>query len=160
MKQFEFRLQRVLELRSQQADNERARLQALSTGRARLTRDRENLIQQRLRAASEVRSSTSISGSDLYALASFDRHVQKRRTVLDKQLAQLEQQITLQTTALREAERKVKLLEKLKQRRLADWTTERDKELEADAAESYLARYLNERRTSGRLEKEVSSVTE
>jgi flagellar export protein FliJ len=160
MKQFEFRLQRVLELRTQQADNERARLQSLSNGRARLTRDRDNLVQQRLRASAEVRSATSISGSDLCALASFDRYLQKRRTILDKQLGQLEQQIALQTAALREAERKVKLLDKLKQRRLADWTTERDKEMEAAAAESYLARFLNARRASARIEPEIPSQTE
>jgi flagellar export protein FliJ len=160
MKQFEFRLQRVLELRSQQADNERARLQSLSNGRVRLTRDRDNLVQQRSSAAAGVRSATSISGSDLSALASFDRYLQKRRTVLDKQLAQLEQQIALQTAALRDAERRVKLLEKLKQRRLADWTTERDKELETAAAESYLARFLNERRASARIEPDVPSLTE
>jgi flagellar export protein FliJ len=113
-----------------------------------------------LREAAEVRSATSISGSDLCALASFDRYLQRRRGVLDKQLAQLEQQIALQTATLREAERKVKLLEKLKQRRLVDWTSERDKELEAAAAESYLARFLSERRASERVEQEVPSVTE
>ncbi|HEX4230575.1 MAG TPA: hypothetical protein VHZ07_18000 [Bryobacteraceae bacterium] len=160
MKQFEFRLQRVLELRSQQADHERVRLQSLSNGRVRLTRDRDNLVRQRSIAASEVRGATSISGSDLSALASFDRYLQKRRSVLDKQLTQLEQQIALQTATLREAERKVKLLEKLKQRRLADWTAERDKELESAAAESYLARFLNERRVTERIEEEPSSVSE
>lgn len=160
MKQFEFRLQRVLELRSQQADIERARLQNLLNGRTRLSRDRNNLIQQQLRAAADIRGAANISGSDLSALAVYDRHIQKRKAVLDKQLAQLEQQIGIQTAALREAERKVKLLEKLKQRKLADWTTERDKELEADAAESYLARFLNERRMSDRIESGTDSISD
>jgi flagellar FliJ protein len=158
MKQFEFRLQRVLELRSQQADLERARLQGLVGGRARLARDRENFAQLRSRSASEVRSSASIFGSDLAALASFDRHLQKRRLIVDKQLAMLDQQIAIQTKALREAERKVKLLEKLKQRRLQDWTLESDKELEAAAAESYLARFLNARRILERNEADTSAL--
>jgi flagellar export protein FliJ len=146
MKHFQFQLQRVLELRSQQAEVERARLQSLLNGRTRFVRDRDNLLQQKLRAATDIRSAQSISGSDLCALASFDRYVQKRRAVMDKQLAQLDKQIGIQTAALRESERKVKLLEKLKERRLIDWTAERDKELEAAAAESYLARFLNDRR--------------
>lgn len=146
MKHFQFQLQRVLELRSQQAEVERARLQSLLNGRTRFLRDRDNLLQQKLRAAADVRSAPSISGSDLCALASFDRYVLKRRMVMDKQLAQLDKQIEIQTAALRESERKVKLLEKLKERRLIDWTAERDKELEAAAAESYLARFLNDRR--------------
>jgi flagellar export protein FliJ len=150
MKKFEFRLQRVLELRSQQVDIERARLQSLLNGRARLTRDRNHLVQQQVRAAADVRNATAISGSDLCALASYDRHLQKRKAILDKQLAQLEQQIAIQTVAVREAEKKVKLLEKLKQRKLGDWTAERDKELEIAAAESYLARFLGDRRTSSR----------
>jgi flagellar export protein FliJ len=158
MKQFEFRLQRVLELRSQQADIERARLQSLLNGRTRLSRDRNNLIQQQVRAAADIRGAASISGSDLFALAAYDRHIQKRKAIFDKQLAQLEQQIGVQTAALREAERKVKLLERLKQRKLADWTGERDKELEAAAAESYLARFLNDRRTSSRRASEDEST--
>lgn len=152
MKQFEFRLQRVLELRSQQADIERVRLQALSNGRARLARDRAGLVQQQVRAAADVRNSQSVSGSDLCALAAFERYIQKRRSVLDKQLAQIEEQITLQTSTLREAERKVKLLEKLRHRKLTEWTAECDKELELAAAESYLARFLSERRASGRVQ--------
>ena len=152
MKQFEFRLQRVLELRSQQADIERTRLQSLANGRARLARDRGSLLQQQGRAATDLRNAQSVFGSDLGAVAAYDRYVQKRRLILDKQLAQIEQQITVQSAALREAERKVKLLEKLKERKLVEWTTERDKELEALAAESYLARFLGDRRSLGRLD--------
>jgi flagellar export protein FliJ len=156
MKQFQFQLQRVLELRSQQADLERSRLQSLLHGRTRFLRDRDNLLQLKVRAATDVRAAASISGSDLCALASFDRYVQKRRIVMDKQLAQLDQQIGIQTAALRESERKVKLLEKLKQRRLSDWTAESDKELEAAAAESYLARFLNERRALERIDVSIN----
>jgi flagellar export protein FliJ len=159
MKQFEFQLQRVLELRSQQAELERGRLQNLLHGRTRFLRDRDNLLQQKSRATADVRTATAIFGSDLCALASFDRYLQKRRSVMDKQLAQLDQQIAVQTATLRESERKVKLLEKLKQRRLSDWTAESDKELEAAAAESYLARFLDDRRAFGRAEDRLAPVS-
>ena len=40
-----------------------------------------------------------------------------------------------------EARRRCSLLERLKERRLAEWTHERDRELDEIAAESYLARW-------------------
>ena len=40
-----------------------------------------------------------------------------------------------------EARRRCRLLERLKERRLAEWTAERDQELEEMAAETYLARW-------------------
>ena len=45
-----------------------------------------------------------------------------------------------------EARRRCRLLERLKERRLAEWTTARDHEVEEIAAESYLARWSQRRR--------------
>jgi hypothetical protein len=46
-----------------------------------------------------------------------------------------------------EARRRCRLLERLKEHRLTEWTAERDREVEEIAAESYLARW-SRRRTS------------
>ena len=40
-----------------------------------------------------------------------------------------------------EARRRCRLLERLKERRLAEWTTARDRELDELASESYLAKW-------------------
>ena len=40
-----------------------------------------------------------------------------------------------------EARRRCRLLERLKERRLADWTAERNRQLEEVASESFLARW-------------------
>ena len=46
-----------------------------------------------------------------------------------------------QQKVMLEARRRCRLLERLKERRLAEWTAERDRELDEIAAESYLARW-------------------
>jgi hypothetical protein len=50
---------------------------------------------------------------------------------------------TQQQTML-EARRRCRLLERLKERRMAEWTVARDHELDDIAAESYLARWSRE----------------
>jgi hypothetical protein len=42
-----------------------------------------------------------------------------------------------------EARRRCRLLERLKERRLAEWTSARDRELEEVASESFLARWAS-----------------
>ena len=55
--------------------------------------------------------------------------------------AECEQQMASQRQRRREAQRQCRLLEKLEQRRRAEWRVEADKEMENLAAESFLARW-------------------
>ena len=149
MKKFEFPLRRVLELRRQQAEVERAKLQAL---RAELVRLESEIVttQKRADAAREhVQRSPSTSGLDLLALANFQRHMGHVGSSMKGKREQVNTQISEQQTQVREAERKVKLLENLESRKLAEWTVGRDKELEELAADSYMARLIAGRRVDG-----------
>jgi hypothetical protein len=47
-----------------------------------------------------------------------------------------------------EARRRLRLLERLKDRRMAEWRAARDKELEELASESYLAKWQRRRKSS------------
>lgn len=148
MKRFEFRLQRVLDLRRQQAEKERAHLRNLLAGLDRLATDIRSLDTQLHEARAHVRHAPSSAGEDYIALSYFESHVQRRTSALETRRQQLQHQIGEQRAHLIEAERKLKLLEKLETRRRAEWTAERDRELETLGAESHLARLQAVRRQS------------
>jgi len=148
VKRFEFRLQRVLDLRRQQAETERAHLRNLLTARERLEQEIRSLDAQLHDARAHIRHAPSSAGEDYIALSYFEAHVQRRTAALTTRGMQLHRQIAEQRAHLLEAERKLKLLEKLEARRRSEWTVEHDKELETLGAESHLARLQSYRRQS------------
>jgi flagellar export protein FliJ len=146
MKRFEFRLRRVLDLRRQHAEAERAHLQNLIAASDRLSHDIRALAMQLDDARAHVRHAPSSAGEDYLALSHFEGHIQRRTTALETRRQQVQQQIVKQRAYLVEAERKLKLLEKLEARHHAEWVTAHDRELDALAAESHLTRLLSHRR--------------
>lgn len=149
MKRFEFRLQRVLDLRRQQAEVERANLRSLQTVMERLEQETRLLAVQLDEARAHVRHAPSSAGEDYIALSYFEAHLRRRTASVETRRQQIHRQIAEQRVHLLEAERKLKLLEKLEARRRSEWTVERDKEIEALGAESHLARlHSNYRRPS------------
>ena len=146
MRSFEFRRQLGLEVRRQQADVEIARLEKLTGQAQRLEDEQTWLLNQSVEARQELRAAAGIRGEDLMALSHFERYVESRSTTLRAERSKLQPHIDRQRTVVMDAERKVRLLEKLKERRIQEWKTACDCELEQLASESYLARLLARRR--------------
>jgi flagellar export protein FliJ len=146
MKQFEFRLSRVLDFRREQAELERSRLQRLLAQIRRIDDEKKFLLIQAADARRQVTQSAFVSGEELSALSGFERHIRNRTALLDQTLQETQLQVRRQQAIVIEAERKVTLLLKLRQRKLATWTREEQKELELLAAESYLSRLAAGRR--------------
>lgn len=146
MKRLEFRLSRVMEFRRQQADAERNRLQILFNQLRGIEDERIRLSRQFAESRDEAIRSGTLSGADLSALSEFARYVQSRTIQLDKDRRKLSSQIHVQQQVVIAAERRVTLLEKLKGRREAAWHIEEDKELEALAADSFMAKLAAARR--------------
>lgn len=146
MKRFEFRLHRVLDLRRQQASVERTRLDNLVAAAERLQAEMRGLAQQLEEARLHVRHAPSSAGEDYLALAHFERHIDLRTASLEARRNEVLHQIEIQRAAVIEADRKVKLLEKMESRYRAEWESAHDKELDTLAAESHLARLLADRR--------------
>ena len=141
MKRFEFRLSRVLDFRRAQAELERSRLLGLLAGLQRIDKDAESLQRQAADARDQVARPGPVLGEELSALSGFERHIRNRRAILDGERHETQLRIRTQQASVIAAEQKVKLLLKLRQRRLARWTLEEQKELETVAAESHLARW-------------------
>jgi flagellar export protein FliJ len=139
MKRFEFRLHRVLDLRRQQADVHRHRLQMLMARLKELDVERAALEAKVAEARTSVRSSP-VTGNDLVSLAQYETHIRRRCVRIAEKRIELEKQLETERNKTREVERKVKLLEKLETKKRAEWETEANKELETLSADSYLSR--------------------
>jgi flagellar export protein FliJ len=145
MMAFSFRLERVLQWRRAQLDLEQAGLSRVAGELARWDGVLANLGNARAKAEGLVQSGPA-SGMDLRALAAYQEHVERQRKLtLDRRrdcLARLERQ----RVRLMQARREYRLLEKLRQVRRAEWETAVDREFEALAAETYLAKWEPPRR--------------
>ena len=151
MKRFEFTLRRVLEVRRQQAEIERSRLQSHLANLETLQNYRRATAQRADEARAFVKNGSTVSGEDLVALSAFEKHISRTIVSIDQQKAKLDQVIAQQQAKVLEAERKVKLLQNLEEKQLSEWTVLRDKEIEQLGADSHLARLLSERRVMAAL---------
>lgn len=139
MKRFQFRLQKVMEWREKQLEIEDARLKQHAAGIAGLERTRAEIESAGIKAELQLRSSAAVSGQDLAALAGFRQWVGARKREIAARRAEAQKQLEAQQQVMLEARRRCRLLERLKERRLAEWQKECDRELDALASESYLA---------------------
>ncbi len=131
----------MLRWRTQALEIEEARLKRLFAARARLEASVRHTKAQWERENASVRGSDLITGRLLAQLAEFEIETRRRLSALAKEIGDLQDQIELQQSAVLEAQRAVKAIEKLKERRKQEWTVEMDRELEALAADSFLARW-------------------
>jgi flagellar export protein FliJ len=148
MKRFHFSADSLLQWRTQAAEREDARLQALFAEAQRLKDSIAQLVRARTEAASALYASASLTGGDLANLEAFRRQTIAREHALATQQADCASRIEAQRKLCVEAHRQQQLLERLKERRLTEWQYEANKELEEIASESFLSKFNRERRTA------------
>ncbi len=144
MQRFRFRLASVLKWRTLQLEIEENKLEVLFAERNRATAELARLDECRVEA-DRILERDTVDGQSLAAL---DRHRASLKSTGQKlraAAADCERRIAAQRQQVSEAERRVRLLERLKERRLAEWNTEADRELEALASETFLAKWARER---------------
>ena len=141
MNAFRFPLQKVLEWRRTQLDLEESRLQQRIAAAAELDRARAELTAQGIRAEADLRSWRMVDGRDLGALDEFHLRVQSRGREIDGRRARCREELQAQQVRLLEARRRSRLLERLRDRRWAEWQAAQSREIEETSAESYLARW-------------------
>lgn len=144
MKRFHFRLQTALDWRSRRKEIEQARLQALLAELDGANAALQRIAEGAAEAQAEIYGARQIVPGALAALERHRYHLQRERVRVLERRAECEKGIAEQRQRLIEAERGVRLLEKLKERRLAEWNVEATKELESLASESFLARWRTE----------------
>jgi flagellar FliJ protein len=144
MRRFEFRLASVLSWRQLQLEMEQARLESLFAELRRIRARLAGLEAEKDACARAVLGREAVAGAELSALEEYLKHAARRRDALLAESAACKRRIAEQRRRVLEAERNTRLLERLKERRLAEWRSENDRELEALATESFLAHWTRE----------------
>ena len=94
-----------------------------------------------VRTECEVRRWDPVAGGDLAALGTYRIRVRSEEARLAAKRSDCARAVAAQQASMLEARRRFRLLERLKERRLAEWTAARDREVDEVAAESYLAQW-------------------
>lgn len=139
MKAFHFSLESVLRWRSQQLEAQRWELEKLHAERKTLLDRQQTLSRQAQQAGRRIASEPDICGAELQQLQAYQFFAASECRALARLLAACELRIEHQRRQVLEAERKERLLKRLRDRRQAEWQSEVDREWESVAAETYLA---------------------
>ena len=139
MKSFQFPLAKALEWRRVQLELEEARYKQLLADLAGLDRRRAEIEASGIHAEMQLRGWNPVVAGDLTALGNFRLRVKSDEAELACRRAECARKLADQQKHMLEARRRCRLLERLKERRLAEWKSAGDRELEAIAAESYLS---------------------
>ncbi|MGC9969597.1 MAG: hypothetical protein ABSE56_03300 [Bryobacteraceae bacterium] len=144
MRRFKFRLETVLGWRRLHLELEETKLQRLFEELRQVDLAEDRLDAEKADADRAVLYSASVEAQDLAALDRHRLHVARVKERLRKERADCRRRITAQQRQVVEAERDVRLLEKLRERRLAEWQTAADHEQETLASELFLAGWHRE----------------
>ncbi|MFL6415257.1 MAG: hypothetical protein ACJ74Y_06255 [Bryobacteraceae bacterium] len=138
MKKFEFRLDSALRWRDTQLQVEKGKLTALLAEETKLKENLENLGNER-RSALQCLAKEQFISTELRPLSSYLVGAEARANMLQDQIRNRRQSVTEQRQRVVEAEKNVKLLLKLRHKRQVEWRAGLDREIEANAEESWLA---------------------
>ncbi len=141
MQRFRFRLENVLDWRRVHLELEETKLQRLFEDLRAIERAGVRLEQEKAEAEKMVLGAGSVEAADLVALESYRAHVAREKVRPARERGACERRIAEQRECVLKAERDVRLLEKLRERRLAEWQTESDREQEALVGELFLGRW-------------------
>jgi len=141
MRPFQFPLRRALKWRHTQLELEENKLKQLAAELEQLALAAVRLDMVKARAEQNVREAPTVEASDLWALASYRRRLLAEKQALEQRRRDCEQRMAVQREKVKEAQRQCRLLEKLEERRRAEWDLEATREMESLASESFLANW-------------------
>jgi flagellar export protein FliJ len=138
---FHFRLEKVLEWYTRQYELEERRftvcLAALVEAKAAIA----SLLAERLSIERDMLSRASIPAQDFVALGLYRLGARKRELELNAACDSCAAAVEAQRLKLQAAERRVRLIEKLRQRRVAEYTYAETRELEELASDAFFAKW-------------------
>ena len=141
MRSFQFRLERVLDWYGNQFQIEQTRL---ATAMAALHAVQQNFARfhaECLSVERDIIGRREIAARDFPALGLYRLRARKLEQELSRELQRREKDVHDQMQKVQEAQRRVRLLEKLRDRRRAEHRYQEEKELETLAAEAFLSRW-------------------
>jgi len=141
MQSFRFRLERILAWRRKEFEAEQARLGTIAAERQRLEAAQRAILAAWDRSARDLLASGSVDGGDLAALGGFRARLERELEANARLRREAAERLSGQRARTLEAQRRVRLLEKLRERRLGEWRVSWERELESLANDAFLARW-------------------
>jgi hypothetical protein len=141
MRSFRFSLEKILSWRRTELQAEEARLAGLFAERTQLDAARTEIHAASERAGNRMLEAEAVDGIELESLDGYRRRMDRELIALDRRRAQSGEEILKQRARVVEAHRRVRLLEKLKDRRLGEWRLAWQRETDSLASEAFLARW-------------------
>lgn len=141
MKKFTFPLGRVMDWRAMLARIEESKLEQIYAELRAIDSRLGELARERTEAERALQGKKSAMGAELAAHDAFRRFLFAERNRLEGERAGVQQRIAAQMQIVAKKRRDVKLLEGLKDQRLAKWRAEFGREIDAQAEESHLAKW-------------------
>jgi flagellar export protein FliJ len=141
MPAFRFRLEKVLEWYTHQYELEERRFTVCMAALTAAKQALAALQAERITIEQDVVSRAAIPGRDFAALGLYRLGAKKREVDLQAALDQCEADVIAQRLRLQAAERRVRLLEKLRERRLTEHVYAETRELQELAADAFFAKW-------------------
>jgi len=145
---FRFRLERVLSWQRVVTELEEARTRQWLAALAETQAGRVQLAGARREAEEQLMTAPALLPQELDTLADYREGLATRDRELRKREQNCEQRLEEQRRCWMDARRRCRLLEKLRERRLAEYRIELDRELETLAMESFAAGRSRDKRNS------------
>ncbi|MGH9581583.1 MAG: flagellar export protein FliJ [Bryobacteraceae bacterium] len=150
MKQFQFRLDSVLRLREVRLEAERRILRQIVAEQQRLGLELERLGRERANAGHFLQQAPGgIGAVELRAFSGFLLGLRARGTAIHERMETAAKVAVEQQQRVLAAERDARLLAKMRERKLAEWRRELDRELETVAQEAWNSAHFRERKLAG-----------
>jgi flagellar export protein FliJ len=150
MQRFQFRLERVLEWYRKRLRMEEGRLAACLDLVHGAERKIERLQRERSAIESHLLQRSTIPAADFLNLARYRLRARQEEIELAEERRRLLSSAAEQRARVQRAQQRVKLFEKMRERRVAEYAVEEARELESVAADAYLARWSQEHSTGSR----------
>jgi flagellar biosynthesis chaperone FliJ len=141
MQTFRFRLEKVREWYTRQYEEEERRLTVCLAALADARKAIASLQAERLSIERDVLSRPAIPARDFVALGLYRLGAKKRELGLNGVRDRCEGEVAAQRVKLQAAERRVLLLEKLRERRVAEHVYAETRELEELASDAFFAKW-------------------
>jgi flagellar biosynthesis chaperone FliJ len=148
MTPFRFRLARVLDWYQKQRDLEESRLHARSAAVLEVSAQIARIKGERAAIERELVQSASARAADLIAMQFYRQSAKRNELRLGEELQKRQRAVEAQRAVVEAARLRFRLLEKLRERRLTDYTGAADRELEELAADAFRAASFRHKHTA------------
>ena len=140
MKRFSFRLEQVRKWRQDQAEMEEMRLEQLHTGLRGIEEQQREIVASTDRSRRAVLAQSAVTAEELRSIEALHEYAKQEMRRLKAEEQEVKERLEEQRRRVLEAHRRFQLLDGLRDKALATWTTARDKEQEELGAELFLSR--------------------